>query len=460
MRKSTSAYPWLSAEATGSGVVSQAGAVALVRTAQATGLVVALSAALAPWRRPLATHDPGKILCDLAISLAAGGDCLADVAVLRVQPQVFGAVASDPTVSRLISMLAADAPTALAAIAAARAAARSAAWAGAGNRAPDHGADADHPLVIDLDATLVTAQSDKESAAPTYKRGYGFHPLCAFADHGPAGTGEPLAIRLRPGNAGANTAADHKAVVAEALTQLPSAPGYRVGQKVLIRTDAAGGTHEFLNYLHARRLAYSVGFGLNEAMAAAIGLIPESAWTPAYDADEQVRDGAWVAEATGMLDLSGWPPGMRVIVRKERPHPGAQLRFTDSDGLRLTAFATNTAKGQLPDLELRHRRRARCEDRIRTAKDTGLQNLPLHGFDQNRIWCAIVQLAMELTAWLQMLALHDHPARRWEPKRLRLRLFSIAARITRHARRTRLRLCAHAPWTDLLLTALTRLQPG
>lgn len=195
-------------------------------------------------------------------------------------------------------------------------------------------------------------------------------------------------------------------------------------------------------------------------MAAAIDLIPEAAWTPAYDADGGVREGAWVTEATGVLDLSGWSPGMRVIIRKERAHPGAQLRFTDRDGLRLTAFATNTSRGQLPDLELRHRRRARCEDRIRVAKDSGLANLPLYGFDQIRIWCALVQLAMELTAWLQMLALHDHPAQRWEPKRLRLRLFSIAGRLARHARRTRLRLAAHAPWAELLATALARLQPG
>lgn len=460
MRKSTSRYPLLSAEATGSGVVSHAGAVALTRTAQASGLSAALSASLSPWRKPLAIHDPGKIITDLAIALAIGGDCLADVAVLRTLPHVFGAVASDPTVSRLISALAADAPNALTAINTARAAARSAAWKLAGDRAPDHGCDAEHPVIIDLDASLVGAHSEKESAAPTYKRGFGFHPLCAFVDHGPAGTGEPLAILLRPGNAGANTAADHTTVLAQALAQLPGEHGYRVGKKILVRTDAAGGTHDFLDYLTARRLAYSVGFGLTQTTVAAIALIPESVWTPAYDADGQVRDGAWVAEATGVLDLSGWPPGMRVIVRKERPHPGAQLRFTDTDGLRLTAFATNTHHGQLPDLELRHRRRARCEDRIRCAKDTGLQNLPLYGFDQNRIWCAIVELAMDLTAWLQMLALHDHPARRWEPKRLRLRLFSIAAAITRHARQTRLRLSTYAPWADLLVTALTRLQPG
>jgi hypothetical protein len=169
-----------------------------------------------------------------------------------------------------------------------------------------------------------------------------------------------------------------------------------------------------------------------------------------------------VVEVTGLLDLSRWPAGMRVIVRRERPHPGAQLRLTDRDGHRLTAFATNTAPGgpgrQLADLELRHRRRARAEDRIRAAKDTGLRNLPLHDLDQNRIWCAIVALAVELTAWTQLLALHDHSARRWEPKRLRLRLFSTAGRLARSGRRTVLHLPAHAPWAALLLHALTTLR--
>jgi hypothetical protein len=145
----------------------------------------------------------------------------------------------------------------------------------------------------------------RQSAAPTFKRGYGFHPLCAFVDHGPAGTGEPLAMALRPGYAGSNTAADHKSVLADALAQLPEATGYRVGKKVLIRTDAAGGTHEFLHHLTGRRLSYSIGFTLTEAMAAAIDAVPTSAWTPAYDADDGVREGAWVAEATGVLDLSG-----------------------------------------------------------------------------------------------------------------------------------------------------------
>ena len=316
-----SCYPSLVVERRGSGVVSHAGAVALLGTAQRTGLSGVLSEALTPWRKPMSSHDPGKIVLDLAVALAVGGDCLADIGALRAKPAVFGAVASDPTVSRLISALAADGPKAVAALAAARAAARKTAWALAGDRSPDHGIDAEHPLVIDLDATLVTAHSDKESAAPTFKRGYGFHPLCAFVDHGATGTGEPLAIPLRPGNAGSNTAADHKAVLAHALAQLPWRPGYRVGRKVLVRADTAGGTHEFLHHLHARRLSYSVGFFLSGAAAAALDLIPEVAWTPAYNADGQVRDGAWVAEATGVLDLSGWPQGIRVIVRKNARTP-------------------------------------------------------------------------------------------------------------------------------------------
>ncbi|MGW0020920.1 IS1380 family transposase [Rhodococcus sp. NPDC003382] len=457
MNKSTSPYPRVSASATGTGVVSQAGAVLLLRTAEKTGLTAALTTELSPYRKPLAHHDPGKILLDLATALAIGGDCLADIAQLRAHPELFGAVASDPTVSRLIGVLAADADTALAAIGRARATARTHAWTAAGTSAPDHAIDQAHPLVLDIDATLVTAHSEKEQAAPTFKRGFGFHPLCAFVDHGTGGTGEPVAMLLRPGNSGSNTAVDHITVVQDALAQLPFDPAYRVGKKVLVRIDGAGGTHQLIEYLTKRRLSYSVGFGLTDAHAEAIDLVPDQAWTPAYDADGQVRDGAWVTEITDLLDLSSWPKGMRVVVRKERPHPGAQLRFTDRDGLRLTAFVTNTRRGQLPDLELRHRRRARCEDRIRAAKVTGLQNLPLHGFDQNRIWLALVQLACELVAWTQMLALVDHPARCWEPKRLRLRLWSIAGRITRHARRTVVNLAARAPSVAVLTAALKRL---
>jgi hypothetical protein len=260
---------------------------------------------------------------------------------------------------------------------------------------------------------------------------------------------------LRAGSAGSNTAADHIEATRLALAQLPRP----LCGRVLIRTDSAGGTHGFLQWLTAgsRRLHYSAGMTITEDMQDAVLKVPAWSWTPAYDGDGQVRDGAWVADVTAMLDLSSWPAGMRVIVRKERPHPGAQLRFTDIDGHRFTAFATDTKKGQLADLELRHRRRARCEDRIRNAKDTGRRNLPLHGFAQNQLWCEIAALACELLAWTQMIALTGQ-ARRWEPKRLRLRLFAVAGRLARGGRRLRLRLAERWPWATQVTTAVTRLQ--
>jgi hypothetical protein len=230
-------------------------------------------------------------------------------------------------------------------------------------------------------------------------------------------------------------------------------------RSVLIRVDGAGSTHELLDWLTARRLSYSVGFGLPVHTAELLAKIPDTAWSPALDAEGEVRDGAWVTELTGLLNLASWPAGMRVIARVERPHPGAQLRITHHDGNRVTAFATNTRPGgpgaQIADLELRHRRRARCEDRIRAAKDTGLRNLPLHGFNQNRIWCQVVQLACELLAWTQMLGYPEHSARRWEPKKLRLRLFSTAGRLARHARDLALHLAADRAWTELVLTGRT-----
>ena len=251
----------------------------------------------------------------------------------------------------------------------------------------------------------------------------------------------------------AGLAADHIETTRLALAQPPR----RQRRRVLVRTDSAGGTRGFLEWLTApsRRLRYSVGMTITEDMQAAIVKVPADSRTPACDGDGQARDGAWIADITGMLDLSSWPAGLRVIVRKERPHPGAQLRFTDIDGHRFTAFATDARKGQLADLELRHRRRARCEDRIRNAKDTGLRNLPLKGFAQNQLWCEIVSLACELPAWTQLLALTG-TARRWEPKRLRLRLFSVAGRLARGGRR--LRLAARWPWAGQITAAVTRPQ--
>ncbi|MDT0264557.1 IS1380 family transposase, partial [Jatrophihabitans lederbergiae] len=261
--KNIGLYPRVHIDTAATKIVSQAGSVALVETVRVSGLDRGLSQALARWRKPLARHDPGKIVTDLAIALAVGGDCLADVAVLRAEPAVFGQVASDPTVSRLVDALAADADRALRAIDATRAAARARVWAAAGEHAPDHAAGVDSPVVIDIDATLITAHSEKENAAPTFKKGFGFHPLLVFADHGQGGTGEPLSVMLRKGNAGSNTAADHVSVTRRAFAQLPGhKPDRRPGRSVLVRADGAGGTHEFLSWLTGQRVQYSVGFTL------------------------------------------------------------------------------------------------------------------------------------------------------------------------------------------------------
>lgn len=451
MKKRIGCYPRVLVEGGGRGVVSQAGGVLLVEAVRKTGLDQAISAALAPWRRPRAVHDPGKILLDVALAVALGGDCLADVGMLRAEPAVFGPVASDPTVSRLVDTLASAGPKALAAIRSARAEVRDRVWKLAGPSAPD----ADGQVIVDLDGVLVLAHSDKQDAAATWRKTYGHHPLLGFVDHGRGGTGEPVAGLLRPGNAGSNTAADHNTATRLALAQLPKR--YRRGRSTLIRTDSAGGTHEFAAWLaqRGRWLSYSVGMTISEQIHQAVLKIPASAWTPAVEPDGEVRDGAWVAELTGDC-RKGWPKGMRLIVRKGRPHPGAQLRITDADGLRLTAFATNTTGVPIAALELRHRQRARAEDRIRAARATGLRNLPLHDTAQNQVWLEIVQLALDLLAWLPMLAMSGE-TRRWEPRRLRLRLFSAAAQLVTTARRRHLRFPRHWPWTDVITSTIARL---
>ncbi|MER5992783.1 IS1380 family transposase [Streptomyces viridosporus] len=451
MKQPIGSYPHVRVQGDGRTVVSQAGSVLLVETVRKSGLDQAISAALAPWRKPRAVHDPGKILLDVALAVALGGDCLADVALLRAEPAVFGPVASDPTVSRLIGTLAASGEKALGAIRSARAEARQCVWQLAGREAPDTGGT----VTVDLGGVLVVAHSDKEDAAPTWKRTYGHHPLMGFVDHGQGGTGEPVAALLRPGNAGSNTAADHITATRLALVQLPKK--YRRGRRTLIRTDSAGGTHDFVAWLaqRGRWLSYSVGMVITEAIHQHVLRVPASAWTPAVEADGEIRDGAWVAELTGDV-LDGWPTGMRLVVRKERPHPGAQLRLTDADGMRLTCFATNTTGRPIAELELRHRLRARAEDRVRAARATGLRNLPLHRTAQNRIWLEIVQLALDLLAWMPMLALTG-TARLWEPRRLRLRLFTAAGQLVTTGRRRILRLAGHWPFTSHITAALDRL---
>lgn len=452
--KRTQWRPWLPVVAGSESVISHAGGVLLAQTARTCGLDRALSAAVRPWRRPRTTHDPAKILLDLALAVALGGDCAADIAVLRAQSDVFGPVASDPTVSRTIDDVADAGTEALTAIRAARASARSWVWQRAGAPAQDGW------IVLDPDATVLISHSEKQDAAKTWKKTFGFHPLLVFCDHGDGGTGEPVAGLLRPGNAGSNTAADHLTVLDDALAQIPAClrqPDENGKVKVLVRTDAAGATHAFTARIDALGMQFSVGAYLHHFdIHTILRRIPKKAWTPAYNADGKPRDGAWVAEVSGLADLSSWPQGSRLILRKERPHPGAQLRITDADGHRITGLLTNTPGGQLADLELRHRRHARVEDRIRAGKDTGLRNLPFHDAAQNKVWMEICALAADLIAWTQRLTLTGW-ARVAEPKRLRLRLFGVAGRLVRTGRRRILRIPLTWPWAEQITSAHVRL---
>jgi Transposase DDE domain group 1 len=437
-------------EVGGESLISSAGGSLLLQTAAVSGLAAGLSRALGRWRPARSVHDPGKTVQDLAVAIALGGDCLADVAVLRAQPGLFGAVASDPTVSRLMDSLGEDAVASVAALRSARAGARERVW---GHRCP---VAADGPVIIDVDATLVESHSEKQGASAHRKHGFGFHPLLAFVDHGGGGTGEPLVGMLRPGRAAANTAADHIALLDAALAQLPE----QLRSRVLVRGDAGAGVHEFVWHIHNLGLHYSVGVNSRQPILDALAAVPRRAWRAAREPDGRPRDGVQVAELTGRIPASTrgwpWPPGTRIIARRERPHPGAQLHITDHDGWRITVFATNTS-GRLVDLDLRHRLRARAEDRIRGLKDTGLTNLPLQAFAKNQIWLELVQLAAELLTWTQLLAWHHHPARSWEPKRLRLRLLSVAARLITTGRRRILRISRQWPWSDLITNGHQRL---
>jgi hypothetical protein len=452
--KRTQWRPWLPVVASGESMISHAGGVLLAQTARVCGLDRALSAGMRPWRRPRAMHDPAKILLDLALTVAVGGDCAADIAVLRAQPAVFGLIASDPTVSRAIDDLAEAGETVLTAIRAARASARAWVWQHAGTPT-QHGW-----IVLDPDATILISHSEKQGAAKTWKKTFGFHPLLVFCDHGEGGTGEPVAGLLRPGNAGSNTAADHVAVLDDALAQIPihlRQPDEHGKVKVLARTDAAGATHSFTARIQELGMQFSVGAYLHHFdIHTILRRLPKKVWTPAYNADGKPRDGAWVTEVTDLVNLSAWPEGTRLILRKERPHPGAQLRITDADGHRITGLLTNTPGRQLADLELRHRRHARVEDRIRAGKDTGLRNLPFHDAAQNKVWLEICALAADLIAWTQRLTLTGW-ARVAEPRRLRLRLFAIAGRLVRTGRRTTLKIPATWPWAEQVTNAHARL---
>jgi hypothetical protein len=426
----------------GAGVVGHAGAALLRELADRLGLTKALGWHQAGGRH---RHLDAAVLRDLAVMLADGGDCLSDLAALRDQPELFGPVASTATAWRVVERLAQD-PDGLARLRAARAQARARAWvAGA------------HPdvelLIVDADATLVLAHSDaKEGAAGSYKHTFGFHPLLAYLDRGQA-PGEPLAGILRPGNAPAGASDDLIELVDLALAQLPAAAR---DQPVLVRSDSAGASTRLAWHLRDDQVRFSLGMPIDAHVREAILAQPEAAWTPAIDPDGQPRKGAEVCELTGWLDLHTWPAGTRAICRREDAHPGAQLRFTDHDGHRFQVFLTDQPDPDLAALELRHRQRARVEDRIRAAKATGLQNLPFDRWRRNQVWLELVLAAQDLTCWTQALLL-DGDLALAEPKTLHYRLLHTAGRIIHHARRVILRRQRSWPWAVALARAFARL---
>jgi len=448
--------------ADGHGVVSHTGMGMVREVADLTGLSSQVTAALADTYQGPWTHAPGEVFADLAAAVADGADCVDGVGQLwGDREHAFGPVASTTTLWRLVDerIDAARLPR----IRAARAHARARAWAARAAPARDGW------LHIDVDATITVDHSDnKQNAAATWKHTFGFHSLLMFLDRPDIAGGEALAGLLRAGNAGSNTVADHITVLEQALGSLP--PSYRPdpenpdAPQILIRSDSAGATYGFAAACRGAHVGFSLGAVIDaHVREAAEVLTATNSWYPAIDADGGIREGAWVAEATDLVDLSKWPAGTRLILRKERPHPGAQLRFTDSDGHRVTGFITDTPNGviagQLAGLELRHRQHARVEDRIREAKATGLRNLPFNSFDANAAWLEIIMAATDLVAWTKLIGFTDHPdLARCEIGTFRYRILHVAARLTRGARQLRLRIDSTWRWANAIATAWTRIR--
>lgn len=452
----------LSVEVGGHGVVSHAGSAVLRLLADNTGLTGVLSKALA--RRGFTpVHDRGRVLIDTAVCIADGGRVLSDLAVLRDQGELYGSVASDPTLWRALEEIGAEQR---AWIATARAKTRRQVWklieARHGQIPPSKVADVDlgKTIVIRMDATIQIAHSDKEGAAGTFKGSYGHHPLTAWCDN----TDESLALRLRPGNAGSNTATDHIEVLTEAIAQIPA----RHRRDLLVTVDGAGATLDLirhitnLNAVAGHRVHYSVGFDLDHRGRTAIGKVAESDWQHVSDRDGEPRDldAAGVVELTGLLrssvggdELRNWPTDMRIICRRERPSSGAQLcALEEIDGWRYQLTATNTPRRQLAFLEARHRSHARVEDYIRCGKATGLDHLPSTSLKINAAWCVAATIAADLLSWLRLLCL-DRSLAQAEPKTLRYRILHTAVRLVRGQRRRKIKIPETWPWARELEAA-------
>jgi hypothetical protein len=442
-----------------SGLIAAAGAPLLRLLAEQSGLRAALSGALAR-SGFVPGHDRGQVLIDVAVALDLGATSVAGaVDVLRQSLAALETVASSPTAWRALEQLDEGA---LARIAKARATHRRAMWARLAAR-PDgfpwvqvagqvwHGW-----TVIDVDASLIESHSDKQGAAPTYKKHiYGLHPILASC----ANTDEVLAVLLRNGNAASNTVADHITVLSEAVAQLP--PRYR--HKIIFRADGAGATKDLLAWITTEAAKrgytwhYSVGFDVTEPVRQAITDVPTGVWAPALTPEGEVRRGAQVTEITGLLSLpDGWQPDMRVLARTEPLHPRHRKQASPIEkqrGQRFQATATDLPGDHYPRLDAFHRNHAGIEAVIKDGKDLGLRRLPSYSFAFNQAWCITVAIAADLLAWLRHLALDHHPVLSTAtPATLRRALLGVPARLVHRARKRLIRLCDDHPYqTDLIL---------
>jgi Transposase DDE domain group 1 len=453
----------LAVEIGGREVINHTGAAALRLLADRSGLTGGLSRALARCGF-LPVHDRGRVLADTAVLIADGGRVMSDLAILRDQAELYGPIASDPTLWRTLDEIGEPQRRK---ISRERAKTRAHVWSLIEQRhgaiPPSRVADRDlgKTIVIRMDASLVIAHSDKELAAGTYKGSWGHHPLMAWCDN----TGESLALVLRKGSAGSNTVSDHINVLEEAITQIPA----RYRRDLLITVDGAGASHGLvehitnLNAAPGRRVQYSIGWDLGARERSAIGCVPQHSWDHVLDTEGAPRglEEAGVVELTALLRegpdgdrLANWPPDLRIICRREKPHPGAQLSlFEEIDGWRYQLLATNTPGKTAQFLEARHRPHARVEDNIRTGKQTGLGHLPSSSIEINRAWCVAATIACDLLCWLRLLCL-DGALARAEPKTLRHRLLHTAARIVRGQRKRKIRIPLTWPWASQLATCL------
>jgi hypothetical protein len=466
--------PWdhgLRVTAEADGLIGHAGAVLLRKLADQAGLTAALRSALArAGKFPLV--DRGVALVSMAVAIALGATSMNDIALLAQHAPVLGAEPSDTTVRRTLEL--AD-PATLDKIARVRARVRAHVWqlicatpagfpwlAVAGKLLAGW-------LVIDLDATLITARSDKEGAAPTFKKGYGFHPLGAWL----ANTTESLAMLLRPGNAGSNTVADHIAVLAAAVRQIPA----RFRSRLLVRVDGAGASHELIAHLlslagRRRTVLFTCGWMITGADEQAIRLLPAAAWQAAVDQDGTVQKDRHVAEVTHLMSrAAGWPAGLRWIVRRTKPSRRQMKNLTAferSAGWRYSIIVTNIPAaggiGGVPGshhaqfIDVLHRSHATVEDRVRAGKAMGLRNLPSKTWVVNCGWVLAANIAADLSAWCRLLGLYDQQdLKDAEPDTLRYRLWALPARVVRHARQRVLKLSRAWPWKDAFLTCWQRL---